>query len=139
MPGALISPPQVALGFSVPLGPSVLRLPAQHCLLATRGALIAGAGPCQLWVKAWFSSCGCCVTAGLIITPSVRLSQLIWCAPVCLLPIAGSIYTEYQLLSLPQACKTSFGTFGRGNKCPNVGQRPWGQAQQHKVQPLLAQ
>lgn len=46
MSGVLISPPQAALGFSVLLGLSVLRLPAQYSLLATWGALIAGACPC---------------------------------------------------------------------------------------------
>lgn len=42
--------------------------------------------PCQLRVKAWFSSCGFCVMAGLIITPSVALSKLILCAPTHLFP-----------------------------------------------------
>lgn len=99
MPAALISPPRAAPGFSVPPCPSVLRLPAQHRLLVTRGSLIAREGPCQHWVKAGFSSCGFCVTAGLIITHSVMLCWLISRAPACTLPPSSSISTGYQLLS----------------------------------------
>lgn len=89
----------------MPLGSSVLKLLAQHHPLVTWGTLIARAGSCQLWVKAWFSSCGFYVMAGLIITPSVGSPGLSCMLPHACFLLTGSISTEYQLPLLPRASR----------------------------------